>query len=123
MEGTTHIVDEMPWEIHVYWRGRAVVVRLAGMVDTNAAGPLGALLEQLLALGPGVIVLDLGQVRGITSAGLGAIVKTHNACRRAAGKMHLASVSAPVEEVLRVTYLSKLLTVFDSVDAAVLEAP
>lgn len=122
MEGTLDVIDEMPWEIHVYWRGRAVVVRLVGMIDTNAAGPLGALLEQLLALGPDVIVLDLDQVRGITSAGLGAIVKTHNACRRAAGKMHLASVSDSVEEVLRVTYLSKLLAVFDSVDAAIAEA-
>lgn len=118
MADQPQVLDEMPWEIHVQWRGRGVVVRLAGIIDTNAAGPLGAVLEELVALQPEVIVLDLESLQGIASAGLGAIVKTHNACRRRAARMHLARVSEPVGEVLRVTYLSKLLAVFDSVDQA-----
>ncbi len=77
-----------------------------------------ALGEELSALAGRLarprLLLDLAEVRYLTSTGLGLLVALNRRARAAGGALTLANVVGPVREVFEVTRLTKVLDVCPS---------
>ena len=68
------------------------------------------------------LVTDLRRVPQIDSTGVRAVVRGYTTAQRLGGSFKLASPPATVRMVLQVTKLDTVLPIFDSVEAATVEA-
>jgi len=91
--------------------GELTVLRLAGKI---LGGPesdvLRVELDRLLARGPARILVDLGGVPWMNSAGLGILLSAYSRARDQGGQVAFCGVGERVRGILRTT---KLLTVLD----------
>ena len=71
-------------------------------------------INTLLAAGTKKLVLNLGNVPYIDSAGLGEVVRTHTTVSRQGGSLKLLNLTKRIEDLLSIT---KLLTVFDTYES------
>jgi anti-sigma B factor antagonist len=96
--------------------GDVVIVRAHGEITLNAGSDvlLRDKIRSLLQQGHQRIVLDLGEVSYMDSAGLGQIVQVYATTRRAGGALKLLNLTKRLHDLLVVT---KLLTVFESYDS------
>jgi anti-sigma B factor antagonist len=96
-----------------------VVLNVAGEVDLLTATALGERIREHLVPGTRVLILDLGKVSFLGSAGLAEIVAAGQA---GATTVVLVATNRAVLRPLDVTGLLSLFTVYDTVDAAVADA-
>ena len=75
-------------------------------------------VSQLVAEGRKRIVLDLGDVDYIDSAGLGILVAIAASARRAGGELKLVNLTKRVHDLMQITRLSTLFEVYDTVEKA-----
>jgi anti-sigma B factor antagonist len=71
-------------------------------------------LAKLLQDNRNKIVLDLEGVDYMSSAGLRAMVKAYQAAKKSGGDVRLASVSTPVEIILRTVGMMQMLQMYPS---------
>jgi anti-sigma B factor antagonist len=95
--------------------GPVMILDLSGRVtlgdgDTLLKDKLHSLLHQ----GKKNVLLNLGQVNYVDSAGLGAIVSAYTTVTREGGSLKLANVTKKLQDLLSIT---KLLTVFETYDS------
>jgi hypothetical protein len=64
------------------------------------------------------LVVDLGAVSAIDSAGIRALVRGHTSMQRVGGTLRLAAPTAAVKHVLELSNLGGVFEVFDTVDSA-----
>lgn len=95
------------------------VMKVQGRVDSDSAPELDEALGKLLQEGRNRIVLDLKGVDYISSAGLRAIVKAYQAATKSGGDLRLASVSNPVEVILRTVGMMQMLKMYPTEQEAV----
>jgi anti-sigma B factor antagonist len=107
-----------PLQLKVARHPGGVVVTVSGSVAMIEAERLRTALESLASEEVPVIVLDLTRMEFICSLGLGAIISGHLRCRHHQGQIRLVNPTPAVRELLETTRLSRLFTVFDSVEDA-----
>ena len=92
--------------------GDVVVLSISGDIAMNGTGAslVADKVRSVLQQGHDRLVLDLGRVRYVDSAGLGELVQSFSAVRNRGGAMKLLNVTKRLNDLLVVT---KLLTVFD----------
>ena len=92
-----------------------VVLSIVGDIAMNGAGAslLADRVRSLLQDGHDRLVLDLGHVRYVDSAGLGELVHAFSAVRNRGGAIKLLNITRRLTDLLVVT---RLLTVFDCFD-------
>jgi anti-sigma B factor antagonist len=88
------------------------VMKVKGRVDSETAPELDDALARLLQENRNQIVLNLQGVEYISSAGLRAVVKAYQAAKKSGGDMRLASVSTPVEVILRTVGMMQMLQMY-----------
>lgn len=71
-------------------------------------------INSLVQQGHTKIVLNLGDVPYVDSAGLGQMVSSYRTVTRSGGSLRLLNLTARIREVLTIT---KLLTVFDTFES------
>jgi anti-anti-sigma factor len=82
------------------------VVQFAGDLDFSSAPELEASGMQALAQAPDrPVLVDLGEVRFIDSAGLSALIELKRHANELGGSLALTKVTAPVRKILAVTGL------------------
>src|SRR5512144_569279 len=97
--------------------GDVTILRLEGHLTLNAEERnLRDAIEYLIALKRTKVVLDLQPLPYIDSLGVGEIVRAYATIVRAGGSLRLAGVSPRVHEILLVTQLTNVLSVFHSVE-------
>lgn len=96
--------------------GGVVVITITGDITLNQGGDvlLKDKVQSLLQQGHRKLVLDLGGVSYVDSAGLGQLVQIHATTKSHGGSLRLANVTKRLKDLLVVT---KLVTVFDSYDS------
>ncbi len=72
--------------------------------------------------GQRTVIIDLGEVRYLDSAGVGEIMAAHRALESLGGQLILARLSPKVGGVLAATHLSGVLEITESLDSALLAA-
>ena len=97
----------------------AAIVKVTGRVDSATAPDLDDALGRLLREGHKNIVLDLRGVDFLSSAGLRAVVKAQQEAAKSGGDVRLASVSEPVEVVLRTVGFMQFLKMYPTSEEAV----
>jgi anti-anti-sigma factor len=98
--------------------GKVHIIKLAGRLDAVTANSLNVAGERCVGDGARHIVLDLGELQYISSAGLGSIVMLSKRLKGLGGSVSLCGVRGMVKEVFQVTGLFAIFKVFDSSEAA-----
>jgi anti-sigma B factor antagonist len=99
--------------------GSTLIVRLLSesvtereaMILTNEADPL-------LSADRPALVVDLGLVGVLTSAGIGALVRLHKRMEEVKGKMAVCGLNPDLAELFRLTRMDRLFLVVDSREQA-----
>lgn len=94
----------------------ATVLTLAGRVTLgDESNQLRSKIKEVLAQGKKRLVLDLGEVSYIDSAGLGTLVAAYTSARNDGGEIRLANVTKKFGELLNITKLVTIFNVHESV--------
>jgi len=84
------------------------MIRFIGVVDAHTVEQAHAVIDTLFDKGNCKIVIDLSQVKYITSAGAGLLVGTQTQARQHGGDVILMNVSSNVRDVLDLLGLTPL---------------
>jgi anti-anti-sigma factor len=89
---------------------QVTTIKCHGELVSNTAGEIKEVVRPLILLG-GRIIIDLGDVKHLDSAGLGALVglKT-SAINQGLCTLELANVTPGVLELLRITHLTQMFS-------------
>jgi anti-sigma B factor antagonist len=98
---------------------RCTVVLAKGRIDSSTVGQLTETLVGLRRAGQSNIVLNLKDVTFMSSAGLGELVDTQNACKKLNGQLVLVTVPQRVKEALELAGLDPLFKSFEDETEAV----
>jgi len=105
--------------LEVTERGSWAVLAVAGEVDVATVPRLREQLHSLVAQGQHHIVLDLEAVDFLDSTGLGVLVGALKRVRTNGGELALVCTQSRIRKVFEVTGLTKVFSLYDSVDEAV----
>lgn len=107
-------------EVHVSTEdvGARTVVRVAGEIDVASADRLRERVAELLSAGRVDLVVDLTAVTFMDSTGLGLLVGVLKRVRLAGGRLDLVVDSERLLKVFRITGLTQVFTIHDTLDAA-----
>ncbi len=95
------------------------VIKVGGYIDTTTSAELEHSLEQLLDSNCYNIVIDLGNVDYISSAGWGIFISEIKGIRERGGDLKLVGMIPDVYEVFELLEFHYILKAFDSLDDAV----
>jgi len=107
-------------KFEVVEKGEVTLLNVGGRI-TLGSGDVkmrDKLVEQL-EKGKKKIVLDLGEVSFIDSAGLGELVAAYTSARRHGAQVKLANLTKKIDDLLDITRLSSVFETYDSADDAV----
>lgn len=90
-------------------KGNILEMRVAGRLDNDGAGHLTTAIDEAIRLGSHSIALDLEDVKYISSAGIGTLIKAHKQFQAIRGHFAIAAASPEVTSVIRLTGLSEML--------------
>lgn len=91
---------------------------IKGDLIGDETGPkLVEVVSDAILDGAKTFVVDLSEVRYISSSGIGLLITMLTKMRNVGGEVYLTSPSEHVKKLLIITKLNNIFTVFDSVDA------
>jgi anti-sigma B factor antagonist len=99
-------------------RGRTVV-EVTGEIDVYTAPKLREQLAELVDAGRHDIVVDMQGVEFLDSTGLGVLVGGLKRVKQHDGSMNLVCTQERILKIFRITGLTKVFPIYDSVAAAV----
>ena len=94
------------------------IMEVKGRVDSSTAPELDSALTNLLNNNKNKIVLNLRAVDYLSSAGLRALVKALKDAQKSGGDLRLASVSEPIEVILRTVGMMQMFKLFSTSEEA-----
>ena len=94
------------------------VFDLDGRIDTEGAMDLDMTLQAAASAGKHKMVLDMGQVGYISSAGLRTLADILTRNREAGGDLKLVGLNRKVLRVLRIIGFDKFFSIYDTLEAA-----
>ena len=94
------------------------VMKVKGRVDSDTAPEFDYALSKLLDDNKNKIVLNLQGVEFLSSAGLRAMVKALKGAQSSGGDVRLASVSQPIEVILRTVGMMQMFKLFSTSEEA-----
>ena len=96
------------------------VIKMEGsMLGGPEASELNSALHKLLDAKKKLIVVDLGGVSLMNSSGLGMLIGAVTTMRNAGGNLKIASAAEKVSQVFKMTKVSNVIELHDTVKGAV----
>ena len=95
-----------------------IIVQAPARLDALNSGEFSNFLQHLLNAGAHRVILDLGLLDYMSSAGVRALLLAHQTIQSKQGKMSLLNCRPAVREVLRVCGLEKTVPQAESIEAA-----
>ena len=89
-----------------------------GEIDLASVGLLEAEIDESLASGVDLLVIDLMGVTFLDSTGLRSLLSTHTKLNESGGRLALVVTGGPVMRLFDVTGIESALNLYPSVDAA-----
>jgi anti-sigma B factor antagonist len=100
--------------------GTVAILDLSGKITLGEDGTLlKDKLHSLLHQGKKNVLLNLGQVQYVDSAGLGALVSAYTTVTRDGGSLKLLNITKKLQDLLSITKLLTVFETFDSEDEAI----
>ena len=100
-------------------RNHISIIKVGGYIDTTTSSELERALDSLLKQGRFFIVVDLGNVDYISSAGWGIFISEIKSIRENGGDLKLVRMVPDVYEIFELLEFHHILDVYDKVDEAV----
>lgn len=100
-------------------QGAVEIIAPAAALTHEQADELVAAIAQRPAGGQPLVVIDLGQVPLVDSAGLESLLEIQQSVRQSGGSLKLAAPSQLCEEIFRITGVCQQLDTYPDVKAAV----
>jgi anti-sigma B factor antagonist len=97
-------------------QGRAAVLEIAGVFDVALAPRVRTLADRTVAAGPDVLVVDLTLVEFLSSAGMGELVRMHQALGR--DRVRVVVAGETVRRPLELARLADELALYPTLPAA-----
>jgi anti-sigma B factor antagonist len=95
------------------------IIRVGGYIDTTTSSELEHALDSLLKAGVFRIIIDLGNVDYISSAGWGIFISEIKGIREREGDLKLARMIPDVYEVFELLEFNYILKAFDHIEEAI----
>jgi anti-anti-sigma factor len=96
-------------QINTEDHGDLLEMHVAGRLDNEWAGHLSDAIDEAIRQGSHAVVMDLTDVAYLSSAGIGALIRAHKQFQAIRGFFGVGIAPPHVEEVIRLTGLSKML--------------
>lgn len=106
-----NIIEQEHEQISVY--------KLEGRIDTQGAVDLDMALQAAVTAGKHKLVLDMAEVRYISSAGLRTLADVLTRNREKNGDLKLVALSSKVMRVFQIIGFDNFFSMYESVDDAV----
>jgi len=100
-------------------RNHISIIKVGGYIDTTTSSELERALDSLLKQGRFFLVVDLGNVDYISSAGWGIFISEIKSIRENNGDLKLVRMVPDVYEIFELLEFHHILDVYDSVDEAI----
>jgi anti-sigma B factor antagonist len=100
-------------------RNHISIIKVGGYIDTTTSSELERALDALLKQGRFYIVVDLGNVDYISSAGWGIFISEIKSIRENGGDLKLVRMVPDVYEIFELLEFHHILDVYDKVEEAV----
>jgi anti-sigma B factor antagonist len=102
----------MVMEINSSEMRRVQLFEIMGRVDSSNANELGSAMDRAVDDGKNNVVLDLGEVEYMSSAGLREMVRVLKRVKRSGGDLRIANPSDRVKEVLELAGLDTIFEIY-----------
>lgn len=99
--------------------GAVEVIRPVGRLDSGSAPELDRALQALLSAGAQKLLLDLGRLDFISSAGMRTVLMAGKAARAQQGRLAICGVHGMVQEIFDVSGFASLFEVAADVEGGV----
>jgi anti-sigma B factor antagonist len=106
-------------EINTEMREKQAIVSVQGDIDAHTAGTVSEAWQQALAEDRKALIIDLGGVQFMSSAGLRAILATHQKAQESGTNVFLAAPQPGILRVLDMAGFTKILSCYETVEEAV----
>ena len=100
--------------------GDKVVLRVAGRMDAENADQFEQQCESCISDGFTKLVIDLGELKYVSSMGLRSFVAIAKKLRDKGGNLSLCRLTGLVQQVFQITRLDQVLPPHDSVESALM---
>ncbi|MFC1549865.1 STAS domain-containing protein [Candidatus Neomarinimicrobiota bacterium] len=96
------------------------IVTVSGNMEYGSSAlQLFPYIEKLIKAGQKNIIVDLEQVKWFSSNGLASLLAAHTTLQEKGGQLRIAHPTHSINSTFKQTQLTKILNIYDSVDAAV----
>lgn len=95
------------------------IIRVGGYIDTTTSSEVERELNNLLKMGKYQIIIDLGNVDYISSAGWGIFISEIKQIRENNGDLKLVRMIPDVYEIFELLEFHHILDVYDTIEAAI----
>jgi anti-sigma B factor antagonist len=102
----------------VLWIDRTAVIMLPTEIDITNADEVREDLLSILNQGAVLLIADLSKTTFCDSAGVSALVRSFRRAEASGSQMHVVIAASPVQRVLSLTGVDRLLDIFPNVAAA-----
>ena len=99
--------------------GGALIAKAEGRVDGANALEFHEALEAAISSDDGAMVLDLGGISYISSAGLRVVLLVAKTLQKQSAKMAVCSLSEPIREIFEISGFDKIIPVYGSRQEAI----
>jgi len=100
-------------------RNQISIIKVGGYIDTTTSSELERALDSLLKQGRFYIIVDLGNVDYISSAGWGIFISEIKSIRENGGDLKLVRMVPDVYEIFELLEFHHILDVYDSIDESI----
>ena len=94
------------------------VISLAGRMDAGNAGEFNEAFDAVLEKHPVGLIIDLGRLQYISSAGLRSVLTLIKGAKAVKTTLKFCGMQPMVADVFKVSGFSTMLSIFDTLDAA-----
>lgn len=106
-------------DITLSQEGEVCIIAMAGRMDATTTAKFGETARDLIAQGKQCLLVDMGGLEYISSAGLRDILGLVKACKSTSGKLAFCGLQPMVAEVFRISGFTTILNVQESRELAV----
>jgi len=95
-------------ELNVKHNGNRVHFEVDGIIDTQGAETLAKIFNKLDTVTVNELILDFRNVRYLSSAGVGKLLRFYKALNANGGRLRIENDSGPVHEVFTASKMDKI---------------
>ena len=106
-------------ELHFRKKNKTIIIMVSGEIDHHTSKELRRQTESaFVEMGVRNIIFHFEQVSFMDSAGIGMLIGRYKQLQALDGRIAIVSANDKIAEIIRFSGLSKILPVFDSIEAA-----